>query len=284
MEQQGLHTPMPDDQQATSTATPQPANTPSPNRELGSLASASNEESFRQVLAKPSTIVGIVLGIVVAGVVIVLQTGPSHLTLDPPEAKYELLPNEGLVEGVPIAIQLGPLTLFQLADPMAGGAGAVRARQVVENLNSAVLELGANQNRVITIESSRDEGMPRIVQKATPNSTESIEIVTVTSDDMTLMSTDDAKLLARVWAERLTDSMKLLVFAKPPEFSRDTDFGAALDTLYVNARRESAKLTSAKLAEAFEELPSAQREALTSVPTLPTTADTLSVEEDSSGS
>lgn len=264
---------MPDQNQATTPPWPRPTNESQRTGQLESLASGSKRESFRQILAKPSTIVGIILGIVVIGVVIFLQQGPSTLLLELPEARYELLPNQGLVAGVPIAIQLGPLTLFQISDPMAGGAGAARARQIVDSLNSAVTELRESPGRVITIDSDPDEGMPRIVQKETSDAGASLEIVRVTSDDMALMSTDNAKLLARVWAERLTDSLKLLVFAQPPEFSRDTDFGAALDSLYGNAIRESGALTSAQLAATFEDLPSAQREALTSFPPLPPAAD-----------
>ena len=69
------------------------------------------------------------------------------------------------------------------------------------------------------------------------------------------MKTDDAKLLAHIWAERLTDSLRLLIFGQPPEFSRDTQFGAALDTLHETA--------------AFDRLPVELREALTSFPSLP---------------
>ena len=72
---------------------------------------------------------------------------------------------------------------------------------------------------------------------------------------MTLAKTDDAKLLARIWAERLTDAMRLLIFGEPPEFSRDSPFGSALDTLYVNAAAEAGALTTNALNEAFEELP-----------------------------
>ncbi len=264
---------MPEGNQATPTAAPHSGGNPPRGKELDSLVSGSRGETVRQRLAKPATIVAIILGASILGLVIFLQHGPSSLTLELPEATYELLPNNGLVEGVPIAIHLGPLTLFQLSDPMAGGAGASRARQIVENLNSAVLELKESPGRVITIESEPDEGMPRIVQKEAPDEPDSLEIVRVTDGDMALMSTDNAKLLARVWAERLTDSMKLLVFGEPPEFSRDTEFGAALDALYGNATREGSGLTSALLATTFGELSPDQRRALTSFPPLPSVAD-----------
>ena len=266
---------MSDRNQATSTATPRPAGEPGRSGELESLAAGAERETIRQVLGKPKAIVGILLGIAVVGIVILLQRGPSALTLQLPEAKYELLPNQGLTAGVPIEIHLGPLTLFQISDPMAGGAGAGRARQVVESLTTAVEELRDSPGRVITIDSAPD-GMPRIVQKETSDAEDAFEIITVTSDDTALMQTDDAKLLARIWAERLVDSLKVLVFAQPPEFSRDTEFGAALDTLFGTADRESGSLTSEVLAETFEQLPEAQKEALTTFPPLPETADQAS--------
>lgn len=237
--------------------------------ELETLEAGAHATSLREVLAKPVTIVAIVLAICVVGVVVVLQEAPGILTLELPQAKYELLRNEGLTDGVPIAIQLGPLTVFEISDPMAGGAGAGRARTVVASLSEAVRELADTPGRVITIDMKSAEGMPRIVQKETANAEASLEIVAVTADDMVLVKTEDAKLLARVWAERLTDSLRLLVFGQPPEFSRDTHFGAALDTLHGTALREGGALTSDSLMTAFEQLAPEMREALTSFPPLP---------------
>lgn len=238
-------------------------------KELESFESGSKGDSWRQILSKPVTIVAIVLGLVVIAIVVVLQQGPGALTLELPVARYELLRNEGRTQGVPIAIQLGPLTVFQISDPMAGGGGAGRAQRVVASLSAAVQELAATPGRVITIDTGAAEGMPRIVQKETATAEELLEIVSVTSDDMILVSTDDAKLLARIWAERLTDSLRLLIFGQPPEFSRDTQFGMALDTLHGTAIRESGGLTTDALMAAFDELPVELREALTSFPPLP---------------
>lgn len=237
--------------------------------ELETLEAGAQATSLREVLAKPVTIVAIVLAICVVGVVVILQEAPGILTLELPQARYELLRNEGLTDGVPIAIQLGPLTVFEISDPMAGGAGAGRARTVVASLSEAVRELADTPGRVITIDMESAEGMPRIVQKETANAEASLEIVAVTADDMVLVKTEDAKLLARVWAERLTDSLRLLVFGQPPEFSRDTHFGAALDTLHGTALREGGALTSDSLMTAFEQLAPEMREALTTFPPLP---------------
>ena len=245
--------------------------TAQPNRELQSLATGPKRDSIRQILAKPVTIVASVMCVVIIGLVFYLQQDPAALTLERPEAQYELLPNDGVTDGVPIAIRLGPLTVFEISDPLAGGSGAERARQVVDSLNTALSELQETPGRYITIESNADEGLPAIVQKASPDSVDSLVLVQVTSDDMALAETDDAKLLARIWAERITDSFRLLLFGEPPEFSRETAFGGALDTLYVNARAESGKLTTEALSTAFEELPESSRQALTSFPALPST-------------
>lgn len=248
-----------------------PQSTPAPRtrRELEALEAGSRGDSFRQILAKPVVVVAILLGLGVVGIVVYLQQGPSALTLEAPEARYELLRNQGLTQGVPISIQLGPLTVFHISDPMAGGAGAVRAKQVVDSLSAAVQELSEAPGRVITIDTGAPEGMPRVVQKETADSSASLEIVSVTSDDMLLAETDDAKLLARIWAERLTDSLRLLIFGQPPEFSRDTSFGAGLDVLHGTAMRESGSLTSDSLMAAFNELSADLQEALTSFPALP---------------
>lgn len=252
---------------------PQSSTTVRSRKELEALESGSKGDSIRQILAKPVVIVAIVLGFVVAGVVVVLQQGPSALTLETPEARYELLQNQGRTQGVPIAIQLGPLTVFHISDPMAGGSGAGRAKQVVESLSAVVQQLSETPGRVITIDTAAAEGMPRIVQKETPDAPEALEIVSVTSDDMALVETDDPKLLARIWAERLTDSLRLLIFGQPPEFSRDTLFGVGLDTLYGTALRESGSLTSDSLMAAFNQLSADLQDALTSFPALPPAVD-----------
>ncbi len=265
---EGLHPlpRMPETQNPSPSASPQPATEQS--QQLASLESGSKGESLKQILRKPVTVVAIVLGLAVLGIVFLLQQDPATLILSVPEARYELLRNEGRTEGVPIAIQLGPLTVFEISDPLAGGAGAVRAKQVVENLSAALADLQDSPGRVITIQPAGEDGLPSIVQKEDSDSAASLEIVRVTPDDMLLAGTDDAKLLARVWAERLTDTIRLLLFGEPPEFSRESAFGGALDTLYVNARAEVGRLTTEALSTAFDELSDELRHALTTFPAL----------------
>ena len=248
---------------------------PASRQALEALASGSERESLKQTLTKPVALVAMGLGVAIIGLVFYLQQDPRMLTLEIPEVRFELLPNQGVTEGVPIAIRMGHLMLFQISDPVAGAAGAARAKRVVASLSQALDELVANPPRVITIQTGMDEGLPMIVQKEYTDSEEFVEIVSVTADDMVLASTDDAKLLARIWAERLTDAMRLLIFGEPPEFSRDSSFGRALDTLYVNAANEAGALTTEALERAFEGLPIDLQNALTEDPPQPPDAGPL---------
>ena len=257
---------------------------PPARQSLEALASSSEQESLKQVLTKPLTLVAVGLGLAIAGLVFFLQQDPGVLTLEIPEVRFELLPNQGVTEGVPIAIRMGHLMLFQISDPVSGAAGAARAKQVVANLNQALDELVADPPRVITIQTGTSEGLPTIVQKEFTDSPESLEIVSVTADDMALAKTDDAKLLARIWAERLTDSLRLLIFGEPPEFSRDSPFGSALDTLYVNAANEAGALTTDALDTAFEGLPVNLQKALNQDPPEPPAVETLQGAAPDSGS
>lgn len=267
MEELSPHPRMPETQSPSPSASPRPGT--EPPQQLASLEAGSKGESIKQIVRKPVTIVGVILGLAVIGIVFLLQQDPAALVLTAPEPRYELLRNEGTTDGVPIAIQLGPLTVFEISDPLAGGSGAGRAQQVVENLTAALSELQESPGRIITIQPAGEDGLPSIVQKEDSDSAASLEIVRVTSDDMLLAETDNAKLLARVWAERLTDTIRLLLFGEPPEFSRESAFGGALDTLYVNARSEVGRLTTEALATAFEELSDDLRHALTTFPALP---------------
>ena len=257
----------------TQSEQPNPDMASQPSRDLESFDTGAKRLSVREFLSKPLTIVAAVLSVAIAGLVVVLQQDPAALTLAVPEARYEILPNRGVTEGVPIAVRLGPLTVFTISDPLAGGGGAARSRQVVENLNTAVSQLVETPGRVITIETGGPEGMPSVVQKERADSAESLPIVQVSSDDMTLAGTDDPKLLARIWAERLTDSLRLLLFGDPPEFSRDSPFGGALDTLWVTADAQDGALTTEALSAAFEELSDELRKDLVSFPELPAPAE-----------
>jgi hypothetical protein len=75
--------------------------------------------------------------------------------------------------------------------------------------------------------------------------------------------------LARVWSERLTDSLKVLGFGEAPEFSTGTDFGNALETMYASAKAAQSAVSKGTLDDAFTQLNDSQKLALETVPALP---------------
>ena len=75
--------------------------------ELEALVKGSEGESLGQIVKKPAVIVAVLLGLCIAAGVWLLQQGGGALVLDAPEVSYELLRNQGITEGVPIAIRWG---------------------------------------------------------------------------------------------------------------------------------------------------------------------------------
>ncbi len=234
--------------------------------ELEALVKGGEGESLGETLKKPVSIIALALGLCVAAGVWLLQQSGVTLILDAPDVTYELLSNRGVTEGVPIAIRLGPLTVFQISDSMAGGGGADRAKRVVSNVESAVADLVENPGRTITIDSTAEEQLPAIVQKSSPEDDGGIEIVRVSTDDVTLAGEDDPKRVARIWAERLTDGLKVLQFGEPPKFTVGSEFGNALETLYLNARNEKGGISTDSIDDSFDNLSDEQKLALTTFP------------------
>ena len=234
--------------------------------ELEALVKGSEGESLGQVVKKPAVIVAVLLGLCIVAGVWLLQQGGGALVLDAPEVSYELLRNQGITEGVPIAIRLGPLTVFQISDPLAGGAGASRAKEIVQNVERAVADLIENPGRTITIASSAEEQLPAIVQKSSPDDDAGIEVIRVSTDDVKLAGDEDPKRVARIWAERLTDGLKVLQFGEPPKFTIGSDFGNALETLYLNARSEKGGISTDSIDDSFEKLSDEQKLSLTTFP------------------
>ncbi len=234
--------------------------------ELEALVKGGESEPLGQMLKKPAVVVAVLLGLCIVVGVWFLQQGSGMLVLDAPEVSYELLRNQGLTEGVPIAIRLGPLTVFQISDPLAGGAGASRAKEIVQNVELAVAELIESPGRTITIDSTAEEQLPVIVQKSSPNDDAGLEVVRVSTDDVKLAGEEDPKRVARIWAERLTDALKLLQFGEPPKFTIGSEFGNALETLYLNARNEKGGISTDSIGDSFEQLTDEQKLALTTFP------------------
>lgn len=227
---------------------------------------AGTKQSFGAVMKKPSTIISIILALAVIGLVIYLQQRAISTELPPPKVSYELLPNAGLTEGVPIAIKINQVAVFQISDPLAAGGSAERARQIVQNLEGVIQDLVDSPGREITLD-ERDD-YPMIVQMA-PDGTGYREVVQPNADDLILAGLEEPKAVARLWAERLTDALKTLMFAEPPEFTQGTPFGHALDAMLMGARGERGEISGESLDESFERLTDSEKLSLSALPPRP---------------
>ena len=228
------------------------------------------------VFKQPVTIAAIVLTLAVVGLVVYLEAGSSS-SLPEIEVSYELLPNEGRSEGVPIAIKLNEIAVFVINDPLDGGSGANRAQSVVENLQESVTILKDEPGKIITLDESG--AFPTIVQQA-KDGTDRRLLINITEEDLKIATETNPKRLARVWAERLTDTVKLIAFGEAPEYSTGTEFGDAMGTLYAAARQKGGSVSEGSLEEAFEILNDNQKLVLETVPLLPAAAETETESED----
>ncbi len=207
----------------------------------------------------------LLVAVVIAGVVF-LERGEVDRELPPPEVSYELLRNEGRTAGVPIAIKLNQIAVFMISDPMEGGTGADRSKQIVAALERGIEVMRAEPGRRITLDTSGP--MPAIVQSRPDDSDRSV-LVQLTEGDRILSGDTEVKRLARLWAERLTDTLKVLMFGEPPKFTIGTEFGSALEALYVGAMGEMGMVSKANLDAAFANLSDDQKSALETLPQLP---------------
>ena len=215
------------------------------------------------ILKQPLTIAAALLTLGVIGVIVWLEAGKVSVELPPPEVTYELLPNKGLTEGVPIAVKINDVSIFKISDPVAGGGGALRAKEIVENVQGAIDDLLERPGRNITIDESGP--MPAIIQSL-PDGTGKRLIVQLNEEDVVVSEQTDAKWLARTWAERLTDALKVFVFAEAPQFTDGSEFGAALTTLFLDSKGERGAISGSSIDEAYEGLSDDQRFALADFP------------------
>jgi len=227
------------------------------------FASRAQKRSWKAVLKQPLTIAAFFLTIGVIGLILYLEGGSIYVERPEPEVSYELLVNEGLTEGVPIAINVNHVTVFRISDSMAGGGGANRAKEVQANLEAVIADLEEQPGRTITIDLETSE-LP-IITQTMPDGSESRVLVEVTPDDLVLAGTEDAKWLARIWAERITDALKVFMFAEPPAFTEGTEFGAALSLMYDQAGSEGP-VSQGSLDDAYEGLSEPLRLALAEFP------------------
>ena len=224
--------------------------------------------TLKSIFKQPITIAATVLALGVVGLVMYLERG-DMTNLPEPDVTYTLLPtNQGLTDGVPVTIKLNKIALFVVDDPMEGGAGASRAKDTVEKLKRVVEVLKENPGKVITLDESYNR--MAIVQQ-NHDGTERQLIIRLSKGDLTLAGETDEKRLARVWAERLTDSLKVIAFGEAPEFSTGTEFGDAIEALYELARQRYGTISQDALDGALELLTDPQRLALETVPPRATT-------------
>lgn len=249
--------------------TPEPSST-QPAGETGepddfTFAERAKGRDFQTVLKQPVTIAAIFLTLGVIGLIFYLEGGRIYTELPPPEVSYEVLRNEGLTEGLPVAMKINQVSIFKIDAPMAAG-GAERAREVQAALEGAIEDLVEEPGRTITIDLESAE-LPAIIQTKVDGSGRRV-LVQLTEGDLVLAGTDDAKWLARVWAERVTDALKVMMFGEPPNFTQGTDFGAALTLLYDQAHVDGP-VSRGSLDDAYENLPEPQQLALADFPPKP---------------
>ncbi len=240
---------------------------PQPPHQAGAeftFAERAKGATFQAVLKRPVTVAAITLVIAIGGFVAFLESGSLEISLPVPEVSYNLLPNEGRTSGVPIAIKLNQIAVFMVNDPLQGGGGARRAQELVDQIQQAVDRAVDERGKALRIDNETGP-LPAIVLTEN-DGTEREVVVQMTREDLTLAGDTDAKRVARTWAERLTDTLKVVAFAEPPKFTKGTEFGNALVAMYAGARGEKGFIRSRALNDSFEALPPRQRLALETLP------------------
>lgn len=241
--------------------TPHPA--PPAGDQGPNIATPSSKKPMESTITRPVLVIAVLVIAILAGVVYYLETARSDAGLPPPVVSYTLLPNQGRTDGVPIAIKLNQIAVFMISDPIAEGSGAVRARALVERMQLLVNDLYENPGHVITI--SNEGGLPSVVEDPQPGQPLKTW-VQMTDGDLAVAGETDAKRLIRLWAERLTDTLKVLVFAEEPEFTKETDFGRALLAMLEGAKDEHGVVSATSLQESFANLTDEQRLVLETLP------------------
>ena len=247
-------------------STPNPHPVAGPGASDLGFAEPPKPASWKSALSQPAILAAIAIGLGIAGLVLYLEFGNPDAGLPVPQVSYTLLPNEGRTSGVPMAIKLNQIAVFVIDDPMEGGTGASRAPELVERLQNAVSDLKLHPGKAITYLTEGE--YPEIVLQ-NMDGTERRVLIRLTEGDVALSGGIDPKRLVRVWAERLTDSLKVLGFGEAPEFSTGTDFGNALETMYASAKAAKNLVSKGALDDAFTQLNDSQKLALETVPALP---------------
>ena len=220
--------------------------------------------TFQAILKRPVTVAAITLVIAIGVFVAFLESGSLEIELPVPEVSYTLLPNEGRTSGVPIAIKLNQIAIFMVNDPLQGGGGAQRARELVDQIQRSVDRAVSEPGKSLSIDNEKGQ-LPAIVLTEGDGTGKEV-LVQMTREDLALAGDIDAKRVARIWVERLTDTLKVIAFAEPPKFTKGTEFGDALIAMYAGARDEKGIIRSSSLNDSFEALPPLRRLALETLP------------------
>jgi hypothetical protein len=244
---------------------PKPSDTPSAPQgdEKFVFGEDLEDHSWKALIFQPLTLA--VAAVVVGGLLVwaYLQQNSIDRTLPVPDITYDLQRNEGVTAGVPIAIKINQVTVFLINDTMESGAGAERAKQITSNLQDTVAMLQNQPGRTVTLDI--DGELPEIVISR-PDGTERRAIVRLEPGDLSLVGETDGKRVARVWAERLTDAIKVFVFGEPPKFSTGTEFGDSLEALYATALQRGGAISKGALDVAYDSLNDGQKHALETLP------------------
>jgi hypothetical protein len=247
--------------------TPDPAAKPSAPQGDQTLAFGEEFEdrSWKAIIFRPFTLAAAALLVGILLFIAFLEQGSIDRSLPLPEITYSLQRNEGVTSGVPIAIKMNQVTVFLIDDPMESGTGAERAKTVVENLQIAVQLLQNQPGKTVTLDINPE--LPAIVISR-PDGTERRTLIQLQPGDLTLVGETDGKRVARIWAERLTDAIKVFVFGEPPKFSKGTEFGDSMDAMYASAMQYGGAISKSSLDFAFTALNDRQKQALETLPIL----------------
>lgn len=217
------------------------------------------DHSWKALIFRPFTLAAAALLVGLLLIVAFFQDRAIDRDLPLPEVSYSLQRNEGLTEGIPVAVKINQVTVFLINDPMDSGAGAERAKGLVTNLEATLAMVQENPGKTVTLDMGGE--LPEIIISEA-DGTQRRSVVQLQPGDLSLAGDGDGKRVARVWAERLTDAIKVFIFGEEPKFSTGTAFGDSLGELYSTALEQGGAISKGSLESAYASLNEGQRQAL----------------------
>jgi hypothetical protein len=204
-----------------------------------------------------------IVGVIAVGLAVwylIGTTGSGALPL--PKVSYAAVTGDSKAKGTPVVIKMDQFALFLIDDPEQPGGPGSRTRQIVSALDRSV-QL-AKQSNEIRYRVDRFQGEAVIFMTDEQKTGDTNKLVGITEGDLALAGETDGVRLASEWAERLTDVVRILLFGDPPTFSKGTEFGEALLTMYKGGVGSNRKVTKRSLDASFQKLMPSQRRALES--------------------